>query len=72
MTHEGLAERASTNVFRDFAASAVRARLRKLENEMVRNGVVQVFDIIRYPKLSRAYTWSSSAEGSAGFFAAFN
>jgi hypothetical protein len=39
---------------------------------MVRNDVVHVFDIIRYPKLSRAYTWSSSAEGSAGFFAAFN
>jgi len=39
---------------------------------MVRDGVVHVFDIIRYPKPSRAYTWSSSAEGSGSFFAALN
>ncbi len=77
MTHEELAERALSKVFRDLAdtrgveirvkrdngaevsqieASTVRACLRKFENEMVPDGVVHVFDIIRYPKPSRAYT----------------
>jgi hypothetical protein len=50
-----------------FEACAVRTRLRMFENETVWEGVVLVFDILRYPKPSRAYAWSSSA-GEAAIF----